>query len=134
MSDIIKKLEEWLVKEPNQTEVIIIRHTNGTFSTKIEYGDRTTSAVGESQSLKEALSVSAESANRVRSAARKIAEKKQFVLPGSEPEKQTRSRKNRSCYPVRLIFKPIPEYQKRSATGEAVGLKVIIRKPFCSTT
>ena len=42
MTDAIKALTDWLEKEPNATEVIIIRRRNNDFAVKIEYGDRTT--------------------------------------------------------------------------------------------
>ena len=42
MTNAISELTEWLKREPNATEVIIIRRRDDVFSVKIEYGSRTT--------------------------------------------------------------------------------------------
>jgi len=70
----LSKLTDWLEKEPNQTEVIIIRRRSNQFCVKIEYGNSTT-VPAESMNLEEAIMTAVDQANRLPSAKRKDAEK-----------------------------------------------------------
>jgi hypothetical protein len=66
----LEQLEIWLAKEPNQTEVIIIRRRDNEYCVKIEYGN-TTTVPAENHDLRAAISEAVTKADTHRSGKRK---------------------------------------------------------------
>jgi hypothetical protein len=88
MTDPVKAVAEWISKEPESTEVIIIRRRGGQFHVKIEYGDRTT-IPRCAEDLAEALTAAVEKANALPSSARYYGERG-INKPGvAKPRKKT---------------------------------------------
>lgn len=83
MTDALKTLTDWLEKEPNATEVIIIRRRNNDFSVRIEYGNRTT-VPRISQDLGAAITEAVDKADRMPSMARSKAVKEKVADHGQE--------------------------------------------------
>lgn len=74
MTDAVQAIADWISKEPEATEVIIIRRRGGEFHVKIEYGDRTT-VPRVASDLAEALTAATEKANALPSSARYYGER-----------------------------------------------------------
>jgi cobalamin-dependent methionine synthase I len=89
MTDAIQAIADWISKEPEATEIIIIRRRGGRFHVKMEYGDRTT-VPAIADDLAEALTKATDLANRNPSSARFYAErdqKKPTFMPKVEQKK-----------------------------------------------
>lgn len=80
--DAVQAVADWISKEPESTEVIIIRRRGGQFHVKLEYGDRTTVPKCATD-LAEALTAATEQANRLPSSARHYGERG-LPIPGRE--------------------------------------------------
>ncbi len=88
MTDAVQAVADWISKEPEATEVIIIRRRGGQFHVKIEYGDRTT-VPRCAEDLAEALTAATEKANALPSSARWYGERG-MSRPGiTQPRKKT---------------------------------------------
>lgn len=86
MTDAVQAIADWISKEPESTEVIIIRRRGGEFHVKIEYGDRTT-VPRVASDLAEALTAATEKANRLPSSARYYGERG-MTKPGITPSRK----------------------------------------------
>ena len=88
MTDPVQALADWISKEPEATEVIIIRRCGGDFHVKIEYGDRST-VPSVAADLAKALTEATERANRLPSSARYYGERGTTAPSVSKPRSVT---------------------------------------------